>query len=317
MGEFRHNGKLYKFEGDKCRDRYFPYFANADYQTYLYKCHLEYLYNEFILPWKLRQDHSHSLGSEEQYLEAVIVDTHITFHLCRVIANLLFLCPLGTRVRLFTSVENMKKVDKILGIWAEHVDLHFLNINAADFTVEDYNRLLTEAAFWEHCAVENVLVFQADSLMMRPFRQEDEFFRYGYIGAPWSGGKINEYLLPLFDDKKQRIDSKKAAVRLGSKHLQFRCGNGGFSLRRLSLIKRICSEERRGSYEPEDMFFSRNLQNYSDPIPSFDVANSFAVETLPHPDPLGAHCSWLYLDACDQANLFAKHLRTVAGLSWQ
>ena len=65
--------------------------------------------------------------------------------------------------------------------------------------------------------------------------------------------------------------------------------------------------------EPEDVFFSRHIRNYSNKIASLETAERFSCESR-YTESTGAHASHLYLKACDQAKIYERHFKSVVGL---
>jgi len=124
---------------------------------------------------------------------------------------------------------------------------------SGDLSLADYNRLLTSSALWESIPSEFALVFQADSHLFKPI--PSEFFAYDYVGAPWRSARGNG------------------------------CGNGGFSLRRVAAMRRIC--RRAGPWlGAEDLFYARQPDLQTCPR---DLQRTFSVEQLWYPDPVGCH----------------------------
>jgi len=132
----------------------------------------------------------------------------------------------------------------------------YINLQQSNLTRQQYNRLLTSRAFWNHIVAEHALVFQTDSLMRK--RVPEHFFAYDYVGAPW----------------------KHAA---SSAQPKLRVGNGGFSLRRVSAM-RDASGTTDGELN-EDVWFAERVQRVCDE----KSARAFSVEHLGHNDPVGFH----------------------------
>ncbi|KAI9681112.1 MAG: hypothetical protein M1817_002394 [Caeruleum heppii] len=128
---------------------------------------------------------------------------------------------------------------------------------------------LTRPAFWEALApADNVLFFQADSILCSNAQQRvEDFFAYDFIGAP--------------------IDP---SIGHGF--------NGGLSLRNrnkmVEVLQHFDWKDTRGF---EDQWFFEKLRALPPTanggpganIPSVEVAKTFSVETMWHPQPLGVH----------------------------
>ena len=244
------------------------------------------------------------------------METRPSDHLRHVIANVVMLAPANTRVQLFTSPAALVAMQELLEPWLNAVVV--VPLEAAEpMTIEAYNQLLCTPSFWKHFTAERVLVFQADSLMLRPLRADDSFEPYGYLGAPWRQNHEQSYAIPAFDEARQLIGAYQTSIQFCSgipESIQHNYGNGGFSWRCPRLMETICREHIRAAGEPEDLFFSRHLGAHSSAIADQATASRFAVETIFHPDPLGCHNGWAYLSDAEVSHLLHRHLYTVAGL---
>ena len=290
-----------------------PFLMRADYQRHQVEQHLAHLYSTFLLPWWQAQPHTRS-GSQ---LEGCIVETRPSAHLRHVIANVVFLAPAHTRVQLFTSPEACEAMQALLEPWRSAVRVVALESCKA-LTIEGYNNLLCTPAFWERFEAERVLVFRADSLMLRPLRASDGFEAHGYLGAPWRRDHEQTYAIPAFNNDREPIGAYQTSIRFCSgipESIQHHYGNGGFSWRSPRLMATICSEHQRETGEPEDLFFSRHLAAHGPELADLTTASRFAVETIFHPDPLGCHNGWAYLSDAEVSHLLHQHLYTVAGLA--
>jgi hypothetical protein len=101
--------------------------------------------------------------------------------------------------------------------------------------------------------------------MIRHKINDEELFKYDYIGAPWPPGSG------------------------WARNAKYKVGNGGFSLRRVSAMLEITAsrENEHGGY-PEDEFFAEKTKN----LPTEEIAARFANEYVPSPDPVGFHGIW-------------------------
>lgn len=289
-----------------------PFLLRADYQRQMVEHHLAHLYRTFILPWKQRQPANTGVSE----LEGCIVDTRPSKHLLHVIANVVMLAPANTRVQLFTSQASQDAMHALLEAWLDAVVVVGLD-DADTMSIEAYNQLLCKPSFWQRFTAERVLVFQADSLMLRPLHPDDRFGPYGYLGAPWRRNHDQTYAIPAYNAERQLIGAYQSSIRLCSgipETITHNYGNGGFSWRCPRLMETICREHPRIADEPEDVFFSRHLPAHSKAIADQAIASRFAVETIFHPDPLGCHNGWAYLSDAEISHLLHRHLYTVAGL---
>lgn len=159
-------------------------------------------------------------------------------------------------------------------------------LNTLEFPVEkvridqiswqNYTWALVNNTFWS-LLPEHVLIFQTDAFMLRP--GVNNYLDYDYVGAPWAWAYANE---------------KMRRFRYG--------GNGGFSLRKTSVMKKIietwpyesiCNHAEfhlaDGMRPPEDMYFAFGLSEMKANVPGLREQMQFSVETIPYPSPLAVH----------------------------
>ena len=153
--------------------------------------------------------------------------------------------------------KNETFVKNILHDW---VNVNYLKLDIDNLNISQYNNLLTNPSFWSNFHTKHILLFQTDSFIRKEI--PEIFFIYDYIGAPW----------PWFPVKNNR-----------------RVGNGGFSLRNVQAMIKICSnhEYDEEKYIAEDIFFSTYVD--IDMCPPIMLASLFAVEHIYSNDPVGLH----------------------------
>ena len=148
--------------------------------------------------------------------------------------------------------------------------------------IEGYNQLCKR---WEFYNSFNeylyMLVYQLDCWI---FEDKIDYFtglNYDYIGAPWI-----------------EIDTRANQIKVT------KCGNGGFSLRRIDKFIDVCKEhetEADMSEVPEDVFFSNNCSDKLN-ISPVDVGREFSFEVGPrlffklnnNKLPMGCHKPYLF-----------------------
>lgn len=142
----------------------------------------------------------------------------------------------------------------------------------------EYNALMKTPEVYElfSDSFSHMLVYQTDAVLFRKI--PEVYFSYDYIGAPWAKGT-------------------RGAVQTPTP-----AGNGGFSLRRLSAIKRACEANRglgfreassaRGRELPEDVFFS-SMKDFVYPDFWGEAHRAFSVESVYHKAPVGCHQPYL------------------------
>ena len=122
--------------------------------------------------------------------------------------------------------------------------------------LHDYDSVFRTTEFWKTITSDNILIFQADTILLRT--GIDEFLDYSYVGAPWLKPKEGKYV-----------------------------GNGGLSIRNKNRMIDIIKKYPNDDYFKEDIYFIKYLNN--EDIAPIEVAERFAVEDLYYNDPLGLH----------------------------
>lgn len=182
------------------------------------------------------------------------------------------------------TVDDLEKARKLLDDQAETVS--FLNPrtklidNIASFN--DYSRfcVLDLASCFD---TDFVLIVQLDGKILNPNAWCDEFLDYDYVGAPWQ-----EYgwLRKKLEDMGQNKDD-----------LDFRVGNGGFSLRSRKLCEAVKKHSDIWVSENEDTFISLTLRDCLEhegmKFAPYEVAKRFSVERDVYENQFGAH-KWIF-----------------------
>jgi hypothetical protein len=132
---------------------------------------------------------------------------------------------------------------------------------------EDYNELLVSEGLWAMFETEFVLVTQVDVVLFRPL--DPWMLEYDYIGAPW--------VVDWWNGRRQSL-----------------VGNGGYSLRRVSVMLRIIREHPpQDPHMNEDVYFTE----YNPRRPPDRDALQFSWETYASADctvPTGVHKLWSF-----------------------
>ena len=178
-------------------------------------------------------------------------------------------------IYIFHGTDNYQFIHDIIPDWQ---NVNYVQLPVANLTIGAYSKLLTTADFYRNfnCA-EHVLIFQTDSLIRKPI--DEVYFQYSWCGAPWS------------------------FMRHGG------CGNGGFSLRRVSTMIDICN--KYGSTErAEDLYFNSHLKPGID-YPPKDLQTRFSCETIFHPDPCGVHCTYKHIQEPAKLQILLAHIPNI------
>ncbi|UCB46432.1 MAG: hypothetical protein JSV25_03130 [Spirochaetota bacterium] len=187
---------------------------------------------------------------------AVIVELRKHPHLSYILRNIVYFLDESWGLHIFHGNENEQFVKQIVHGWG---DVVLTNLIKNKYTKEDYSKLLTSKGFWKDIGSEHILIFQTDSILRK--RGIEEFLHWDYVGAPWKS-----------DDTPQ----------IG--------GNGGFSLRRRSVMLDILENDKSNiPKEPEDIFFCMKLSEGNYNVAPLEVAVRFSVEEIFYPDPVGTH----------------------------
>ncbi len=195
-------------------------------------------------------------------LAACIVETRPIANLADIILAHIKHLPVGTDLYIFYGPDN--------------ANIQYFLPEATSFelkenlTIEKYNNLLTTSDFWFNFGdYDRVLIFQSDSMILRP--GIEAFYMWDYCGAEW----------PFFPF----------------------CGNGGFSLRNPKLMHNICVSY---PYNPskdgqEDTYFCNHmhLKNLGKLAPP-EECRKFSVESQASMGSFGYHAieKWLTPEQC-------------------
>ena len=144
----------------------------------------------------------------------------------------------------------------------------------------EYNNLMLTDRIWNLLTGEKILIYQEDSYIFQS--NIHEFLEWDYIGAPW----------PLNQNQNKN-------------HV----GNGGLSLRTLSVIKDIIKtisyletnsstlNYMRGAGLdrcPEDVFFSKAIIDSGlGRVADYETAKRFSIESINCADSFGGHQFWM------------------------
>lgn len=154
--------------------------------------------------------------------------------------------------------------------------------------IDGYNKLMLSEVFYNSFSdYEYLLLCQTDVFV---FEDQLDYWcskDYDYIGAPWIASKqtaITKILLNINNSLKKK---KKTTEHF------FKVGNGGFSLRKVTTMQRIVSEQKDNikhclenpnelSHHVEDIYFSLVAPVLTEmKIPDYTEAVGFAMDRKP------------------------------------
>jgi glycosyltransferase involved in cell wall biosynthesis len=219
-------------------------------------------------------------------LVAVIVEPSVSSTFEYATRNVLNMLGPGWRLMVFHTNTSADFVIRALRFVA---NVEYVMLPQSITQISEYNSFMKNASFWRSLNASKVLLFQSDSMMLR--KGIERFLEYDYIGAPW--------------DVEQN-DRVRTAIKSGE--LGGSVGNGGFSLRSVPAMIKICEEHGAESpdEEQEDMFFARYVvkQGFKYPTPrvAYKFCREVAIQSLEVEDAsnspvrhLALHAAWYYM----------------------
>lgn len=153
----------------------------------------------------------------------------------------------------------------------KNTPVYWLN-NEPIHSMRDYNALMLSKRLWRNLNAERVLMFQWDSILLKP--GIEEFLEWDYIGAPW---KFQDW-----------------------------GGNGGLSIRNPKTMMEIIDKGNWDGQLNEDVFISNEMYKsqgtyYQMNLAPREECEKFSVESIYKLGTLGAHAIdvWLTLTECE------------------
>ncbi len=128
--------------------------------------------------------------------------------------------------------------------------LNYVMLPSEHLSVKAYNKMMLSTRFWELFEEEHLLIAQPDCFIMR--EPMERHFQYPFIGAVCFSTHEDTFVM-----------------------------NGGLSLRKRSVMLKICSDILSGEEsEPEDVVLTNIIRNHKLGIPTIEECNSFAIESM-------------------------------------
>jgi hypothetical protein len=154
--------------------------------------------------------------------------------------------------------------------YVEHVESLFpdcsLRLTAMEddsITTQEYSDLLLTEDSWEMIPEENILIIQTDVIFLRQAMVLESFMGFAFSGA--------NYYNPI------HCPPSCAGVQ------------GGFSLRKKSMMLQCLSEIQDYKNLPEDVFFTLACLRLRLPLPPVGMRRLFSIECEYYDKPLGIH----------------------------
>ncbi len=161
-------------------------------------------------------------------------------------------------------------------------NINIVKLNIDNMTSNEYNKFLTTIEFWQGLYGEKILIYQEDSLIFR--NNINNFINFDYIGAPF----------PKYQNDTANL-----------------VGNGGLSLRTRNKMIEVLNtisidnttynsstieymQINNLTIPPEDIYFSKNMQDYNIGIVAdYEAASNFSSESVFNPNSFGGHKFWI------------------------
>lgn len=223
---------------------------------------------EFLLRYKDTPCQHAYLPERERC--AVIVETRDAFFLPLVIKNAMHMLP-DWNLQLFAPAALLNTVHRLLPECA----FKATEIDCSHMHVQQYSQLLTSRQFWNAIDCEHILIFQLDTVLLRPL--PTWISDYSMVGAPCGFMSEDKYIL-----------------------------NGGLSYRKKSAML-LCIEDCVPTKEAEDIFFTRRCRELKLPLPRIELATEFASESLANPKCCGIHGTNKYWLSSEDIKTLIKH----------
>ena len=287
-----------------------------DYRGSIFESHAIFALERYLNPLWQVLSRRHVCGNLQAPCQRLIlvVDGRPSLMLRFCVLNSLVMTGFKYRCNVYTDGSSLGKMRELFADMSDCVDV----IDLSDFGVDKlsrgvYNSLLKSLQFWSVIPACSVLLTQSDALLIEPF--SDEFFKYDYIGAPWSPNRVLSSSFPEYScgDLEQYGEVWNNVVVNPNFTLPVRVGNGGHSIRSTRYMIAASTLGGSAENEPEDVFFARHSKSYSGCFPSDLEAKRFACETS-YSYAYGSHASHLYIESCYQSEIYDRHIKHLASL---
>ena len=285
-----------------------------EYRISLFKSHIKYILENYLEKWIIKAVKVNSNSDFDSI--CLIVEDRSDFLIRFSILNTLFMTRLSKKIFLYTTKAKFKEMKELFSDIDKFVVIIELNINDVDITnisVAFYNSIFKNPDFWKSIPTKKILIFQTDSILIEPL--DSLYFKYDYIGAPFSQGKHFSTRFPDFTTDLETEKQSKWITQVFNSGLpvDLSYGNGGLSIRDRDLMITICDREESSVEENEDVFFSRNIGKYSNNIAPLDLARRFSCE-CDYNLSIGFHASYLYLPVENQAEIYERHMKYIISM---
>jgi hypothetical protein len=179
------------------------------------------------------------------------------------------------KIILFHGTKN-EEYAKNIAVQCNSPRLQLVGLPVENLNQRTYSEVLsTPSVIYDYIDTEYFLIFQTDSLIIKKNKDKMNAFlemNIDYVGAPW--------LRTEYSPTKER---------------DF-IGNGGFSLRKTSTMKKIIELH---PYDPngvwyEDLYFTTPFPDIQIKKPTYSMAKQFCVDEVYDDSSLAVHQPWVH-----------------------
>jgi hypothetical protein len=225
-------------------------------------CFKSNMWMNFLHYYKTEFDNQNIKLKTGHQKTAVLIEPRLDTMIELVIKNFMYFLHKDWNLMIICGNKNK---DYILSLTKMIGDVIIIDLQMDNLTISQYNSFCLSKELYNLIPTENILIFQIDTLLRKPIT--DDYLKYAYVGAPWR---------PEFHWF----------------HMTNGIGNGGLSLRRKSYMLSIIennNKEIANCKMPEDIFIGMMCKKMNFPMPTFQQASYFSVETVMNNDPIGFH----------------------------
>jgi hypothetical protein len=222
-------------------------------------CFKTNMWMNFLHYYKTQFDNQNIKLTTGHNKTAVLIEPRLDNMIELVIKNFMYFLHKDWNLMIICGTKNK---DYILSLSKMIGDIIIVELEVENLTISQYNSLCLSTDLYNLIPTENILIFQIDTLLRKPIT--DDYLKYAYVGAAWR---------PDFDWF----------------HITNGIGNGGLSLRRKSYMLSIIKNKNKEQNMPEDIFIGMMCKKMNLPMPTYQQACCFSVETVMNNDPIGMH----------------------------
>jgi len=216
---------------------------------------------------------------KKSFYEAVIVEFRILPHIEFIIRNAIQKLGSKWSYTIICGNLNYHLCKNISQKISENITV--IKLNHVNMTQQQYSDFLMTKEFWDLIYGEKILIYQEDSLIFKDNIQD--FMNYDFVGAPF---------LKTSNDTPNCVGNGGLSLRTKAKMIEVinKCPIDqlelGSSTKEYMKLHKLTTP-------PEDVYFSKNLQQYSiGDVSDWDTACKFSSESIFNPNSFGCHRIW-------------------------